>query len=278
MSSPTTGSSRGAARVVPLTVPSPWKGEALREWLWVLQGLAAAVYLAYQTFAQSRALWQRAAGLAGAGLLLAFVSLGTRSILGPALRKDARIEVGDSDMLVKGENLFEEPVRIPLSRVRLVAFDASPDDVTDRFRVERPLGTTSADREAYLFRKGGDGALPYSPAHRADEMPNIAIVLDAPIELRGRRALRTLLVRPQYFFDQRIGVVTLRVADLGATRDVFERLGLARAPSGEDVAACEPTPEERRRLKKIERIQIVGVAVTLLLGLGVAIVYLAAPG
>lgn len=264
-------------RVLPLTIPSPWKGENAYEWFWVLEAAAIAVAFVFHSVTEDWAIWQRLAGIAGAALFFAFSWLQARAILRPTLRKDARIEVGPSGLLIKGENLFEEPIRVERSRVRLVAFDDSPIDVKDRFPVAGPVGDTPKERErnSFLFRKDRRGPLPTDPAHHLDEMPNMAIVLSTPIQLPGRRNFRTLLIKPQYFVNQWIRAITLRVVDVDAALAAFEEWEVVRSPTGEDIAALRPSPDESRQLKKLERIQWIGLTVTVVALFGIPIIYIA---
>lgn len=264
-------------RVLPLTIPSPWKGDNAYEWFWVLETAAVAVAFVFYSVTKDWALWQRIGGFAGAALFFAFSWLQARAILGPTLRKDARIEIGPSDLLIKGQNLFEEPISVERSRIRFVAFDDSGSEAKDRFPIADPVGDSLKERakNSYLFRKDRGGPLPTDAAHHLDEMPNVAIVLNRPIQLYGRRNLRTFFTKPQYFVNQYIRVITLHVADIAGARAAFEDWGVARSPTGQDIAASQPSPEERRQLKKLERIQWVGLTITVIAFFGVPVVYIA---
>jgi hypothetical protein len=158
--------------------------------------------------AKDWALWQRIGGFAGAALFFAFSWLQARAILRPTLRKDARIEIGPTGLLIKGENLIEEPITVERSRIRFVTFDDSARDAKDRCPIADPVGHSPKERDknSYLFRKDRGGPLPTDAAHHLDEMPNMAIVLNTPLQLYGRRNLRTFFTKPQYFVNQYISV------------------------------------------------------------------------
>jgi hypothetical protein len=178
---------------------------------------------------------------------LAFFGSKIRSDMREVFGRSGGIELTSSEIVLDSPNLFREPLRVPLSQVRLVSFDDSGNQKR-RF----PVGgggpvTGKKDRASWLWRKDREAALPVLELNPMDEVPNLAIVFDPPVEIAGQKTLKTFLTHPASFVDRRIRVVSALVGNEMSAKASFDEIGLLRSPTTEDFAALPLSAEEKRQ-------------------------------
>ena len=219
--------------------------------------------------------WLRLAIVIGGVALLALFGGAAWSEMKEIFGRPGRIQLSSSEIVLDSPRWFRKPLRVPLSQVRLVTIDES-GGAERRFPIAG-AGRLSAknDRDAWLWRKGQEGALPNLNLNPLDEVPNLAIVFDPPAEITAQKTLKTFLTHVASFISRRIRVVTALVDNPVGAKAAFDQLGLLRTPTQHDVSALQLSPEEKRQARRYNIISATVLVITVGAWIGGAIWYVA---
>lgn len=77
----------------------------------------------------------------------------------------------------------------------------------------------------WLWRKGRERILPSLDLNPMEEIPNLALVFDPPVEIKGQKTLKTILTHPASYANRRIRVVTALVENAHDAKACFAELG-----------------------------------------------------
>ena len=169
-----------------------------------------------------------------------------RELFGPP----GRIELTESELVLDSPSRLLEPRRVPLSQVRLATVDESSGD-KQRFPVEGvEVLSAKKDQYAWLWRKNRSAVLPAIELNPLDEIPNLAIVFDPPLEEPGKKTLGTFLTHVPAFLNRRIRMVVASVENPVGARDAFAALRLLRPATAADLTAAQPGPEDQRHARR----------------------------
>jgi hypothetical protein len=263
----------GGVKAFPLVRTRQWRRSDTWEALWGLFILGAGVYWLVRGFVNAPNLGLRLLALLGGIALLAFFGGAAWSELKETFGRPGRIELSQSEIVLDSPKWFREPLRVPWSRVRLITIDESSGDKR-RFPVAgAPTAIGKEDADAWLWRKGRDAALPQLELNPLDEVPNLAVVFDPPVEIPGRKTLKTFMSHVPSFVNRRIRVVTARVENAPEAASALGSIGVVRQATADDVAVLQLSPEEKRKARRHTVIAVVVMVLLLGTWIGSAVWY-----
>lgn len=150
------------------------------------------------------------------------------------------LRLNDGMVELEHPGFFDGRLELPLSMVRAAAIDDRPDPDIDagvcmRFPVfdRDPASPRFGLPDSYLWvrRRGGGGAQTALPQiGTAGELPNFALVFEAPVLMAGLRREPIGGVH-----DPGARGLILRVEELGQVRRLFARAGVLRPLTTEDI-------------------------------------------
>lgn len=168
---------------------------------------------------------------------------------------DGRILVDDEGITLENPAVFRRPVRIPRSAVLSVS-------------VERDVASLPAQAPLDLFPIAGGGSEACPDTHLASRrrgryllpginaesvVPNLAVVIDAPIKVPPMRLRGSLAPGPAHFraplWQRDLPGFFARVEDVDAAARVFGRWGVLRPPRPEEIVRAAESAARYRRVQ-----------------------------
>lgn len=211
--------------------------------------LGASGYWLVTTFLSTSSVWTQALIIFGGSAVFVLFAGFARAELLELLGPPGRLEVEPGQLIVHSPKWFSDPLYVPIEQIRFATIDRSSSKKR-RFPVLGTEETAAKDREAWLWRKNREAALPALDLNPLDEIPNIAIVFDPPLEVPGRKTIKNFIFHIGSFVSRRLLVITAKVDHPDHAAALFEEFNLLRQPTAADLVELELSPDEKRQQRR----------------------------